>query len=190
MDWGQIGAGASGRSDGQRVGRRKRGAARRRRSHGLYTFVVLAVGMVIRRPDEISILHLLEKLGREAASAGGAVHVIHGNHETMTSIGDFRYADRAALDNVFKWHSWQCVGHRLKVRMGCVRRDSSSRLTQPCPCLFPSLSFALPSTRSTLSTTPPSPAFPRPPNPRARTPLAPVGRSRSAFLPSRMWRCK
>ncbi len=44
-----------------------------------------------RGDDEREILELLDRLVDEATKAGGAVHVLNGNHETMNVAGDFRY---------------------------------------------------------------------------------------------------
>lgn len=44
-----------------------------------------------RGDDEPQILDLLERLGKEAAAAGGALHALNGNHEVMNVEGDFRY---------------------------------------------------------------------------------------------------
>lgn len=44
-----------------------------------------------RGDDERKILALLERLQAEAAAAGGAVHVLNGNHELMNAAGDLRY---------------------------------------------------------------------------------------------------
>jgi hypothetical protein len=44
-----------------------------------------------RGDDEPEILDLLERLGKEASAAGGALHVLNGNHEVMNVEGDFRY---------------------------------------------------------------------------------------------------
>lgn len=54
--------------------------------------VVVQTGDQLDRGDqERAILDLLERLGRQAAAAGGAVHVLLGNHEIMNIAGDFRY---------------------------------------------------------------------------------------------------
>lgn len=54
--------------------------------------VVVQVGDQLDRGDsEREILHLLESLGEEAEAAGGAVYVLHGNHETMNVQLDLRY---------------------------------------------------------------------------------------------------
>lgn len=54
--------------------------------------VVVQVGdQLDRGDDEQAILDLLERLADEAHAAGGAVHVLLGNHETMNVSFDFRY---------------------------------------------------------------------------------------------------
>jgi hypothetical protein len=44
-----------------------------------------------RGDDEPEILELLDRLAVEAGAAGGALHVLNGNHEVMNVQGDFRY---------------------------------------------------------------------------------------------------
>jgi hypothetical protein len=44
-----------------------------------------------RGDDEQAILDLLSRLEQEAEAAGGAVHILNGNHEYMNAAGDFRY---------------------------------------------------------------------------------------------------
>lgn len=44
-----------------------------------------------RGDDEQDILDLLTRLESEAAAAGGAMHILNGNHELMNAAGDFRY---------------------------------------------------------------------------------------------------
>lgn len=54
--------------------------------------VVVQTGDQTDRGDqERAILDLLERLRREAAAAGGAVHALLGNHEIMNAVWDFRY---------------------------------------------------------------------------------------------------
>lgn len=54
--------------------------------------VLVQVGdQLDRGDDEPEILRLLERLSIEAKAAGGAVHVLNGNHEIMNAVGDLRY---------------------------------------------------------------------------------------------------
>jgi hypothetical protein len=53
--------------------------------------LVLAGDMMDRGPESIAILWLLYRLEQEAADAGGAVHVMLGNHEIMVMLADLRY---------------------------------------------------------------------------------------------------
>ena len=50
-----------------------------------------------RGDDERAILDLLDRLRGEAAAAGGAVHVLNGNHELMNVAGDLRYVTAGGL---------------------------------------------------------------------------------------------
>eukprot|EP00238_Polyblepharides_amylifera_P010472 CAMPEP_0196575104 /NCGR_PEP_ID=MMETSP1081-20130531/4663_1 /TAXON_ID=36882 /ORGANISM="Pyramimonas amylifera, Strain CCMP720" /LENGTH=447 /DNA_ID=CAMNT_0041893305 /DNA_START=25 /DNA_END=1368 /DNA_ORIENTATION=+ len=60
--------------------------------------VVVQLGDVLDRgDDEIGILLLLRKLGAEARDAGGAVHMLNGNHEVLNVAGDFRYVTPGAF---------------------------------------------------------------------------------------------
>ncbi|MCG8422442.1 MAG: metallophosphoesterase [Proteobacteria bacterium] len=54
--------------------------------------VVIQLGDILDRGnDEQDILDWLETLAEQANAAGGAVHVLNGNHELMNAAGDFRY---------------------------------------------------------------------------------------------------
>jgi len=54
--------------------------------------VVVQTGDQLDRGDgERQILDLLERLQGEARTAGGALHVLNGNHELMNTAGDLRY---------------------------------------------------------------------------------------------------
>jgi hypothetical protein len=50
-----------------------------------------------RGDDDRAILDLFDALTRKARAAGGAFHVLNGNHETMNVSGDFRHATLAAM---------------------------------------------------------------------------------------------
>lgn len=47
--------------------------------------------MLDRGDDEQRIVDLLMGLKEQAKAAGGAVHILNGNHELMNAAGDFRY---------------------------------------------------------------------------------------------------
>jgi hypothetical protein len=53
--------------------------------------VVFAGDLMDRGPDVAGLLWLVYRLEREAAAAGGGVHVVLGNHELMVMLGDDRY---------------------------------------------------------------------------------------------------
>lgn len=60
--------------------------------------VVVQVGdQLDRGDDEPEILALLDRLEEEAAAAGGALHVLVGNHEHMNAMGDLRYVTPEGL---------------------------------------------------------------------------------------------
>ena len=62
-----------------------------------------------RGDNEIQILYFLERLQREAEEAGGKLHILNGNHETMNVAGRFTYATLPALASFYEWqlmHSW------------------------------------------------------------------------------------
>jgi hypothetical protein len=54
--------------------------------------VVVQTGDILDRgDDEEAIIRLLQRLREEAEEAGGAVHVLNGNHELMNAYRDYRY---------------------------------------------------------------------------------------------------
>ena len=54
--------------------------------------VVVQTGDQFDRGDgELAILDLFERLAREAAAVGGAIHVLNGNHEFLNVKGNMRY---------------------------------------------------------------------------------------------------
>src|SRR6056297_946560 len=53
---------------------------------------LVSLGDLLDRGDYgKQVMDLLMRLGGEAAAAGGAVHIVHGNHEAMNLSGDLRY---------------------------------------------------------------------------------------------------
>lgn len=53
--------------------------------------LAFAGDLVDRGPDVQQLLWFVYRLEREAAAAGGRVHVVLGNHEIMVMLGDLRY---------------------------------------------------------------------------------------------------
>jgi hypothetical protein len=60
--------------------------------------LVFAGDLMDRGPDVLRLLWFAYRLEREAASAGGRVHVILGNHEIMVMLGDDRYVHPKEVD--------------------------------------------------------------------------------------------
>jgi Calcineurin-like phosphoesterase len=55
---------------------------------------VVSLGDLLDRgADSRKVMDLLMRLQQEAATAGGALHVVLGNHEAMNVLGDLRYVD-------------------------------------------------------------------------------------------------
>lgn len=62
------------------------------------TLVVVQTGdQLDRGDDERAIFALLAKLSMQAGAAGGALHVLNGNHELMNAAGDLRYVTQGGL---------------------------------------------------------------------------------------------
>ena len=76
--------------------------------------------MLDRGDAELPILYFLERLQEQAAAAGGALHVLNGNHETMNVAGNYRYATAGADREMAAWAAWQLLGDRLRRRCGCA----------------------------------------------------------------------
>jgi hypothetical protein len=60
------------------------------------------------------VLLFLEKLERQAVRRGGRLHVLLGNHETMSIYGDTRYADPKVLQTYEKYELYHAFGRNLK----------------------------------------------------------------------------
>ena len=89
--------------------------------------VVVQVGDVLDRGDgEVACLFLLERLAREAELAGGAVHVLNGNHETMNVAGRYRYATPGGLADFLRFELVEAVGEQLREKCGCLPRGGGA----------------------------------------------------------------
>lgn len=69
----------------------------RKRWVGGTTHLVQVGDVLDRGADSRRILDLLRTLTPQAASAGGAVHELLGNHEEMRMVGDFRYTSKGEI---------------------------------------------------------------------------------------------
>lgn len=58
------------------------------------TTLVSLGDLIDRGPGSRQVVELLMKLEQQAEAAGGAVHVVLGNHEVMVMSGDLRYVSR------------------------------------------------------------------------------------------------
>ncbi|MBI1899278.1 MAG: metallophosphoesterase [Acidobacteria bacterium] len=77
-----------------------------------------------RGPDSRNIMDLLIELATEARRAGGQVHALIGNHETMNLIGDLRYTSPAEFDS-FRTNDSETVRQKF------YRRRVVHELRQP-----------------------------------------------------------
>ena len=50
-----------------------------------------------------------------AQAAGGALHVLNGNHETMNVGGRYTYATAGAIQDYERWQRIQTTGAKLRV---------------------------------------------------------------------------
>jgi hypothetical protein len=80
------------------------------------THLVSLGDLLDRGTESRKVLDLLMRLEGEARAAGGAVHVVLGNHEVMNIVGDLRYvtaAEYAAFaggdDDTLRAAAWQRV---------------------------------------------------------------------------------
>ncbi|MEH6582388.1 MAG: HipA family kinase [Halioglobus sp.] len=59
------------------------------------THLVSVGDLIDRGPGSREVVELLMKLDQQADKAGGAVHMVLGNHEVMVMTGDLRYVSKA-----------------------------------------------------------------------------------------------
>lgn len=82
--------------------------------------VAVQVGDILDRGDqEIEIFYWLERLQREARAAGGDLHILNGNHETMNVAQSFRYATPGGFTAFRQWAKAHALEIALKARCGC-----------------------------------------------------------------------
>jgi len=89
--------------------------------------VLVQVGDVLDRGgDEVELYYLLERLRREARAAGGAVHVLMGNHESLNIGGRLRYASREGGADFRRYMTLQGWAAELRAR-SCPSHSSFQR---------------------------------------------------------------
>ncbi len=83
---------------------------------GRSTHLVSLGDLLDRGPESRKVMDLLMRLETEAQQAGGAVHVLLGNHEVMNIVGDLRYVNAGeyaaftgADDAALRQEAWQVV---------------------------------------------------------------------------------
>ena len=60
-------------------------------------------------------------------AAGGAVHVLNGNHETMNVGGRYTYATAGAVQDYERWQRIQQTGAKLRVSRGDINLPCAPR---------------------------------------------------------------
>lgn len=88
-------------------------------------------------------MYALERLAKEARHAGGALHVLNGNHETMNVAADMRYGTRGACVGLQRMEEAQELGTALKRRCGCAA-GWSAPAEQPRTCAATPRASSLP----------------------------------------------
>ncbi|HYQ05073.1 MAG TPA: metallophosphoesterase [Polyangiaceae bacterium] len=78
-----------------------------------------------RGDDEPQIIELLARLKNEAQAAGGAVHVLNGNHEVMNVQADFRYVTPDGFHDFSAGHP-DAVHERLSASVAPEQRGRTA----------------------------------------------------------------
>lgn len=110
----------------------------------------IQVGDILDRGDnEVEMFYALERLQKEAKEAGGALHVLNGNHETMNIAQDIRYASAGGCQEFSRWMATQHFACSLKKQCGSrpgwsevPKRGVHGRHARNSPCEGLVLCFA------------------------------------------------
>lgn len=77
--------------------------------------VAVQVGDILDRGDnEVQLFYWLDNIKRQAEKAGGALHVLLGNHETMNVAAQFRYATPGGVDDFRRWAWAHAAGAAMR----------------------------------------------------------------------------
>lgn len=69
---------------------------------------------------------MLERLQKEAIKAGGAVHILNGNHETMNVAGQYRYATVGGVASFASWARVKAIETALRLKCDCSNNKNNS----------------------------------------------------------------
>jgi hypothetical protein len=108
------------------------------------THLVIVGDILDRGPRSRDAMDLLMRLEGEAQAAGGFVHVLIGNHETMNMIGDMRYVSREEYQAFANEETAEQRGRWFRAYLGRqpVPRDEPA-LRKKFDAEFPAGYFAL-----------------------------------------------
>jgi hypothetical protein len=87
------------------------------------THLVSLGDLLDRGADSRKVMDLLMRLQAEATAAGGRVHVVLGNHETMNVLGDLRYV---AADEFAAYAADEDPAERTREREAFLARQAGS----------------------------------------------------------------
>ena len=87
------------------------------------THVVSLGDLLDRGSASREVMDLLMRLQEEAPAAGGALHVVLGNHETMNLLGDLRYVTPADFSS---YEADEPPGLRERLRADWIARGGAS----------------------------------------------------------------
>ncbi len=113
------------------------------------THLVSLGDLLDRGADSRKVMDLLMRLQGEAATAGGRVHVVLGNHEAMNVLGDLRYVDPRRVRGICgrgaprsaRRAACRVGGAKRRGFGGCVRREIPAGILRPSRSLFASRSL-------------------------------------------------
>ncbi|NVB36210.1 metallophosphoesterase [Pseudenhygromyxa sp. WMMC2535] len=96
--------------------------------------VLVQTGDQLDRGDgEQAILELLARLQHEAEAAGGAVHLLNGNHEYMNALGDLRYVTPGGFEDFEDAPGVDPEDPRLAAVMARVPEEARARVAAFMP---------------------------------------------------------
>ncbi len=87
--------------------------------------LVLPGDYVDRGPDSAKVMDLLMDLEREAQKAGGQVHALLGNHETMDILGDLRYVTKDDFKGYQQSNSKELRDAQMQATLDRLKEDKT-----------------------------------------------------------------